>query len=309
MPPRGPEAYQRTSLAIFMRAPPSVRRAALALTIASCAESAAKKSGAGRNGLPVSSPMCRAATAAKRTCVLRPVPTAVPPSASSYSGGSVPSHGPERLIELRDPAADHLTEGHRCRVLQMGAAEHHDVPVLVRLAAQRVAQRDDGGHEHVLDLLDRGDVHDRGEGVVARLPQVDGVVGVDGGVGAARRAGQLVGAVGDHLVGVHVGLRAGSRLEHQEGELGVERAVHDLPGGAGDELGALVREPPELLVGARRRQLEDAAGTDDGPSPAEPLAAGGEVLEGALRLRAPVVLRGDARPVPCCRARCAIRRS
>jgi hypothetical protein len=57
MPSRGPEAYRRTSLAIFMRSPASVRSAALAFTTASCAESAAKKSPAGRNGLPVSSQM------------------------------------------------------------------------------------------------------------------------------------------------------------------------------------------------------------------------------------------------------------
>jgi len=83
MPARGPEAYQRTSLATFMSAPASVRRAALAVTMASCAESAAKKSAAGRNGRPVSSPMIRAAVAANRGCVFRPVPTAVPPRASS----------------------------------------------------------------------------------------------------------------------------------------------------------------------------------------------------------------------------------
>ena len=83
MPSRGPEAYQRTSLAIFMSAPASVRSAALAFTTASCAESAAKKLAAGWNGLPVSAPMCPAAVSAKWGSVLSPVPTAVPPSASS----------------------------------------------------------------------------------------------------------------------------------------------------------------------------------------------------------------------------------
>ena len=51
---------------------------------------AAKKSGAGRNGLPVRSSIDHVASSAKRGCVLRPVPTAVPPSASSCRAGSVP---------------------------------------------------------------------------------------------------------------------------------------------------------------------------------------------------------------------------
>ena len=53
-PARGPLACQRTSLAIFSAAPASVRTAALALTTASCAESAANLSGAVTNGWPVS---------------------------------------------------------------------------------------------------------------------------------------------------------------------------------------------------------------------------------------------------------------
>ena len=43
MPARGPLAYQRTSLAIFISAPASVRSAPLAVTIASCAEPTANR--------------------------------------------------------------------------------------------------------------------------------------------------------------------------------------------------------------------------------------------------------------------------
>src|ERR1700684_4675743 len=65
-PARGPQAYQRTSLAIFIKAPARVRRAALTFTIASCAESAANLFGADTNRWPVSSAILRAATSAKR---------------------------------------------------------------------------------------------------------------------------------------------------------------------------------------------------------------------------------------------------
>ena len=60
MPARGPLAYQRTSLAIFISAPASVRSAALTFTIASCADSAANLLGAEVKGLPVSSAILRA---------------------------------------------------------------------------------------------------------------------------------------------------------------------------------------------------------------------------------------------------------
>src|SRR5437868_5460001 len=71
-------------------------------------------------------------------------------------------------------------------------------------------------------------VHHGGEGVVGRLTVVDVVVGVDRLPGADRAAGELDGAVGDDLVGVHVGLRATAGLEHHQRELPVELAVDHL---------------------------------------------------------------------------------
>ena len=89
MPLRGPEASQRTSLATFISAPATVFRAPLAVTTASCAASASNLLGAVTNGQPVSPAITSATRAAKRGWLLRPVPTAVPPSASSSSAGTV----------------------------------------------------------------------------------------------------------------------------------------------------------------------------------------------------------------------------
>jgi hypothetical protein len=82
-PERGPEASQRMSLAIFMSETASVRSAPLANTSASWAASAENLSGADTNGKPVSSAIRSATRSANSGCVLSPVPTAVPPSASS----------------------------------------------------------------------------------------------------------------------------------------------------------------------------------------------------------------------------------
>ncbi len=83
MPARGPDAYQRTSFAIFINAAASVRIAPLAAAIASCADSAATWLLVARNGWPVSAAMCLDAVSLKRGCAFKPVPTAVAPNASS----------------------------------------------------------------------------------------------------------------------------------------------------------------------------------------------------------------------------------
>ena len=83
MPLRGPEAYQRTSLAIFMRASARTRRAPETWTRASWAPRAAKRLSAWVNSMPVSSEIFLAHRAPKSGWALRPVPTAVPPMASS----------------------------------------------------------------------------------------------------------------------------------------------------------------------------------------------------------------------------------
>ena len=100
-PERGPLPSQRTSFAIFIRLTASVESAAAAKTIASWAASAANLFGAVTNGRPVSS-ASRAATASPKPAgAFRPVPTAVPPIASSYR----PGQRPPRCVRCRRRAA------------------------------------------------------------------------------------------------------------------------------------------------------------------------------------------------------------
>ncbi len=82
-PARGPEASQRMSLAIFISDTARVRSAPLAATMASWAASAANLFGADTNGSPVSSAIFAATRSANSGWVFKPVPTAVPPIASS----------------------------------------------------------------------------------------------------------------------------------------------------------------------------------------------------------------------------------
>ena len=71
------------SLAIFMRLTASVRIAPLAKTRSSCDASAANLLRADVNGSPVISAIFAAARSANSGWVFKPVPTAVPPIASS----------------------------------------------------------------------------------------------------------------------------------------------------------------------------------------------------------------------------------
>ena len=67
--------------------------------------------------------------------------------------------------------------------------------------------------------LDRGDAHGGREDVVAGLALVDVVVGMDEALLPALAAQDLAGAVGEHLVHVHVGLGAAAGLPDHEREL------------------------------------------------------------------------------------------
>ena len=87
MPQRGPEASQRMSLAILVSETAIVLSAPEASTAASLAASASKRLGAGTKGWPVRAARRAMTRSAKPGGAFNPVPTAVPPSASSARRG------------------------------------------------------------------------------------------------------------------------------------------------------------------------------------------------------------------------------
>ena len=126
-------------------------------------------------------------------------------------------------------------------VLELGAAHLEDVVELHALGvrgrpAARPERRAQGAQ-----LDDDGEAHGGGVDVVGGLRQVHVVVRVAERVLAAGAAQQLQGAVGDHLVGVHVGRGAGAALHHVDDEVAVPVAVDDLLAGAVDGIGDVGR--------------------------------------------------------------------
>ena len=86
-PERGPDAIQRTSLAIFISAVARVLNAPCASTSASWPASAMNLFGADLNCRPVRDAISAAMRLANSGCAFRPVPTAVPPAANCSRPG------------------------------------------------------------------------------------------------------------------------------------------------------------------------------------------------------------------------------
>ena len=152
--------------------------------------------------------------------------------------------------------------------------------MLGRNALKRSRKRLHSGKHRVAHRKHAGDVQRRGERVIGGLGAVDRVVGMQHAL-----AGNLVAAVGDDLVDVHVGLRARTRLPHLERELPVELAGKNLITCLRNELAGARGQHAKLDVGLGRRLLEDGERPHD--LDGHRLGADAEVLVAALGLRAP----------------------
>ena len=270
------------SLAILNSATAVVRSAALVATTCSLPAWAAKWSRASRRCSPVISERLAITFWANSGWVLMPVPTAVPPRGSSPRPSRERASSPPARVHLAEVAAENLAEADRRGVLQMGAADGDDVVEGQRLLAERLLHAGQGRDQALADLDGGGQVHGRGDHVVARLAEVDVVVGMDR-MAAGRFAEQLGGAVGQHLVGIHVGAGSRAGLEDVEGEVRVQVAAHHLRRGRGDRLGAPFVEQAKFEVDLGGLLLDQAQGAQERAREGQP--GDREILDGAGGLR------------------------
>jgi len=180
--------------------------------------------------------------------------------------------------DLGRVAAELLAEGDRDRVHQVGPARLDDVGEQGRLLLKGSLERSHRRQQVVADLVQRRQVHGRGEDVVGRLAHVDVVVGM----------GAVAGEVGEHLVGIHVGGGAGAGLEYVDGELVVMRAFADRLAGGGDALRQVTVKQSQLAVGLGRGGLDPAQPADHGHRHRG--AGDGEVVDGFRSLATPKLL-------------------
>ena len=160
------------------------------------------------------------------------------------------------MIELRHVARELLPQRERGRVLQVRAADLHDLREGCSPPRQRAAQCPHRGLHAALERDDRRNVHRRGKSVVGGLPLVDVVVGMHEAPAATAAAQELRGAVCEHLVDVHVGLRARARLPDDQRKMLIQPTAQRLIGGLGDRPALSLVENPERHVGERGRLLD-----------------------------------------------------
>ena len=178
-----------------------------------------------------------------------------------------------------------LTEGKRRCILQMSAADFHQVVPLPGFVVEDFVEALQRRNQCVVQLLHRGDVHRRGEGVVGRLAQVAVVVGMDRRFGTRLAAQPPDGEVGNDLVGVHVGLGAGAGLPDYQRKVVVKSAVDDFLRRRDNGRADFFIEQPLGHVDAGRAAFDNRQRPNQWPR--HPLAADAEVSEGALGLRPP----------------------
>ena len=154
------------SFAIFVSETATVFSAPDASTMPSRAACASNGSAGGEIVRPVSFVRIARTRAANSGCVLRPVPTAVPPSGILPRRGSASCTRADALAHLGGVAAELLAERDRHGVHPVRAARLDDVVELLRLRLERRAEQVERGQQVVDDLVERGEVHGGREDVV-----------------------------------------------------------------------------------------------------------------------------------------------
>ena len=194
-------------------------------------------------------------------------------------------------LQRRREGVELLADGHRHRVLELGAPHLHDVDEGFAFPAERLGQVVQLRRQPVV-AQQQGHLDRRRVGVVGRLRHVEVIVRLDDLVVALLVPGQLERDVGHHLVGVHVGRGAGPALVPVDLELVVILPLHEGFGSLLDRPEHLLVHRADIGVAAGRRQLHD------GPRFHEPrIVVDGdpgdlEVLERPGRLHAVVRIGG-----------------
>jgi len=154
----------------------------------------------------------------------------------------------DTVLDLAGITAEFLPKPYGRGILQMGAADFEDIVKFDGFPLERLVQLNHRRNEAALDSFQRGQMNRSRYGVVARLAAVDVVIGMDQ-LPAALAAEQFPGAIGDDLVGVHVGRSAGAGLENIQDELAVPLAINDLLGRLDNGGGQFRFEIAQLLIG------------------------------------------------------------
>ena len=122
------------------------------------------------------------------------------------------------VLQHVDITRDFLAQGQWRRILQMRAPNLDQVFPLIGFALQGFPELRKAWKQRFTDSQDGCDVHCRREAVIGRLAHVDVVVGMHRLLAAQCSPADLTTAVRDHLIHIHVELRAAAGHPHEERE-------------------------------------------------------------------------------------------
>lgn len=195
-------------------------------------------------------------------------------------------------FDLRREGREFLFQGQRRRILQVRAPHFHDLSEIRSACRERTDRFVHRWQQPFGNAKDGGDMHCRGKGIVGGLACIDVVVGVYGSHRTQRCAEYFIRAVGDDLIGVHVGLRAGSGLPDDEWKMICQFSRGDFACRPRDCATASPVDDFKFRIRERGGFFLETDRTDHFFRHA--FAADGEVLQAALGLRAPVFVGGYA---------------
>lgn len=141
------------------------------------------------------------------------------------------------------------------------------------------------------DFFRGGDMHGGRESVIRRLGHVHMIIRVHGILASALTPRAFNRAIGNDLVGIHVGLGARTGLPNAQGEMSVQFSGDDFIRGGGDQASLVFRQLPEVLIDERAGFFEQAETTDERTR--HGIAANGKKLQGPLRLGSPIGVMRD----------------
>ena len=199
------------------------------------------------------------------------------------------------VLHLLHVAGKFLSHGQGRGILTVRATDFDDSVKLVAFLLQRLlefGQSGDGGHRQALR---HGNVHGRGKGVVAGLSHIDVIVGMDGLFGADGGVSlhDLTGAIRQHFVDIHIGLRARAGLKDHEGKVPIQSPRHHFVGGLRNGVSDLCIHLTGADIVERTALFDRGHGLDNRQGHFAFGAANGKVLQGALRLGSVECARRD----------------
>ncbi len=193
------------------------------------------------------------------------------------------------MIQLRHIATDFLAEGERCSIHQMSTADLHDTHILFRLSIKCIPEFFDTGNRHFHQRFVCCNVHSGRERIIGRLRLVYIIVRMYRFL-LIHEASTLnhMCAISHYLIYIHITLRAGAGLPHNEWKLIIQFTFQNFITNTTYQFTFLSRKNACLHIGNRCCFLQISKSADNLLGHLVDVLGNFEILNRTLRLRAPI---------------------